>query len=67
MKEFTKFYGFNKQKLYVNDKVRVLTTMLWAEMKGKIKKVNDKLIFESDFSHIKYDLEVVSNRIITIK
>ena len=36
MAKFTGLRGFYNQKLYVGDEVRVLSTMLWGEMVGKI-------------------------------
>ena len=55
--------GFNNQNLYTGDEVRVLSTMLWGEMVGKISEQDGKFIFKSNTSGIVYDLATVAYRV----
>lgn len=63
MAKFTGLRGYYNQKLYVGDEVRVLSTMLWSEMLGKILEQDGKFIFKSNSSGIVYDLATVAYRV----
>lgn len=58
--------GFLGEDIKPGDKVRVLTTELWAEMEGTVYQEEGKQYFVSRTSGTRYDLEAVISRIVKI-
>ncbi len=59
--------GFLGEDIKPGDKVRVLTTELWAEMEGAVIEEAGKAYFVSKLSGTRYDLETVISRTIKLQ